>query len=193
MPIILVGAFFLMTIRPGQPWGDDFAQYLNHAQNIANFRPYAATGYIYNPKNAVVGPRAYPPLFPAVLAAVTGVWGFNLTAYKCLGVILFLVTMWISDRLFARDMDSRDCWIVLLVFGLSPVFWSAQGSYNFGASVYSALVRYSARRRSVVWAAENLPKSNFSRGNPRDTDLCRLFNQVHRARASCRHWLPAKY
>lgn len=59
-----------MTIRPGQPWGDDFAMYILHAKNIASGKAYTDTGYIPNPGYAVLGPAAYPPLFPLVLSPV---------------------------------------------------------------------------------------------------------------------------
>src|SRR5579862_3646878 len=73
--IALIGVFFLLTLRDGHTWGDDFAQYLQHADNIAHAEPYAQTGYIYNPQNAIVGPKSYPPGYPAVLAPVAAVYG----------------------------------------------------------------------------------------------------------------------
>ena len=66
----LIGLFYLATIRPGHAWGDDFAQYIHHARNLATGVPYAATGYIYNPYNPTIGPRTYPPGFPLLLAPV---------------------------------------------------------------------------------------------------------------------------
>src|SRR5438876_9591837 len=66
----LIGLFYLATIRPGHAWGDDFAQYIHHARNLATGVPYAATGYIYNPYNPTTGPRTYPPGLPLLLAPV---------------------------------------------------------------------------------------------------------------------------
>ena len=41
----------VLTVREGHNWGGDFAQYILHARNIVEGRPYAQTGYIYNPSN----------------------------------------------------------------------------------------------------------------------------------------------
>ena len=115
--------FFLSTIRAGHTWGDDFAQYLHHAENIAQFVSYAETGYIYNPQNAIVGPQSYPPAFPAALAPVAALFGANLNAYKALNVFFFLVSLLIVTRLFANDLGRRNLWICLTIVGFSPVYW----------------------------------------------------------------------
>ena len=60
--ILLIALFYGLTIRQGHEWGDDFAMYIHHAENIAAHRPYAATGYIYNPN----GPQ---------------LWTYGLSAY----------------------------------------------------------------------------------------------------------------
>ena len=64
--ILLVFLFYLLTIRAGQPWPDDFALYIGEAKNLAEHVPLSATGYIYNPHNPGIGPRLYPPVFPAL-------------------------------------------------------------------------------------------------------------------------------
>lgn len=121
--IAAVGVFFLSTLRPGHSWGDDFAQYLRHADNIAHALPYADTGYIYNPQNAIVGPQAYPPGLPAALAPVSALFGANLNGYKVLNVFLFLGTLLIATRLVAHDLSRRQVWIWLAIVGFTPVFW----------------------------------------------------------------------
>ncbi|HEY3967271.1 MAG TPA: hypothetical protein VGM05_22115, partial [Planctomycetaceae bacterium] len=124
--VAAIGVFFLSTIREGHLWGDDFAQYLRHADNIAHFTPYAETGYIYNPQNAIVGPRSYPPAYPVVLAPVTAVYGPNLSAYKALTVFLFLISLLIASQLFSNDLSRRNLWICLSVVGFSPVYWEVK-------------------------------------------------------------------
>ncbi|MDB5391388.1 MAG: hypothetical protein JWM11_7034 [Planctomycetaceae bacterium] len=123
LTLILVGVLFVATIRHGHHWGDDFALYLKHASNIAEWKPYSDTGYIYNPLNPVVGPKSYPPLFSTVLAPVALVFGLNLVAYKTLLVLLFVVSLALAAKLFSRDMRGRDLWIVLTIVGFSPVSW----------------------------------------------------------------------
>jgi hypothetical protein len=47
--------------------GDDFAQYIQHAQNIQSGRSYFNLPYPFNPQ-AQIGPPAYPPVYPLVLS-----------------------------------------------------------------------------------------------------------------------------
>src|SRR5947209_1532646 len=39
--ILSVACFYFASLRPGHVWGDDFAQYIQHASNLANRRPFA--------------------------------------------------------------------------------------------------------------------------------------------------------
>ncbi len=119
----LIGIVFLATIRDGHTWGDDFAQYLKHAENICHLRPYSDTGYIYNPQNAIIGPRAYPPGFPAALALVSVICGSTLTVFKIVDVLFFVVALLIAVRLFSRDLHQRNVLIFLIIVGFSPVYW----------------------------------------------------------------------
>ena len=70
--ILFVAVFYLSTIREGHDWGDDFSQYILHAENLASGAPYAPTRYLYNPDDPVTGPQQYPPGFPIALAPI--VW-----------------------------------------------------------------------------------------------------------------------
>lgn len=126
--LFLVVIFLLSTIRSGHMWGDDFAQYLQHAANIAHLRPYAETGYIYNPQNAILGPRAYPPGLPVALAPMTVVFGSNLNPFKVLNVALFAIALLIMARLFAHDLTPRKLWVWLVVVGFSSVYWRYKDS-----------------------------------------------------------------
>ena len=124
--VALIGVFFLTTIRSGQSWGDDWAQYLLQAENVIHFIPYAETGYVYNSQNAIVGPKAYPSVYPAALAPVIALCGANLNAYKALDVLFFLVGLLIATKLFSNDLSARNTWICLTIVGFSPVFWNSK-------------------------------------------------------------------
>ena len=39
--LAIITAFHVATVREGHLWGDDFAMYIHHAQNIVEGRPYA--------------------------------------------------------------------------------------------------------------------------------------------------------
>ncbi len=51
-----IAAWHLLTIRAGHDWGDAFSLYIQHAKNIVEGRPYADTGYLYNPSLPVLSP-----------------------------------------------------------------------------------------------------------------------------------------
>ena len=55
--------------------GDDYAQYIKEASNIAHGIPYYRSNYIFNPLNPDYAPPAYPPGFPLLLAPVVNVFG----------------------------------------------------------------------------------------------------------------------
>jgi hypothetical protein len=50
------------------PGKGDYAQYLLHAEALAQGRAYDDTGYVYTERNPVIGPRTYSPGLPLTLA-----------------------------------------------------------------------------------------------------------------------------
>ncbi len=81
MVLLLVSLpLFFLNIHDVHLWGDDFAQYIREAQNIANGKPYYQSGYIFNPYNTVYAPAQYPPGFPLLLAPVVKIWGLSIRA-----------------------------------------------------------------------------------------------------------------
>jgi hypothetical protein len=86
-----IAVFYLVTIRAGQRWGDDFSMYILHARNIVQGSNYQDTGYLYDPFTAVIGPRFYPPVFPLALAPLYALFGLNLTSMK-VEVICFFIS-----------------------------------------------------------------------------------------------------
>jgi hypothetical protein len=121
--VILVSAFHLVTIRGGQDWGDDFSMYIHHAENLARGQPYAETGYIYSPHNPAVGPRAYPPGFPVLLAPIVSVFGRALGPMKVLIVATLAASLLLLLRLFRGVLPSPYLEALVLLVGLSPVVW----------------------------------------------------------------------
>jgi hypothetical protein len=124
--LVAVGVFYFATVRPGHVWGDDFAMYVHHAQNIVEGRPYADTGYIYNPATPVYGPRTYPPVFPLLLAPLYKVFGLNLVPMKLEQVAFFLLTFATVYMFWQRDLGSECALAMLAILGFSPVFWTAK-------------------------------------------------------------------
>ena len=120
---LLIGAFYLATLREGHDWGDDFSLYISHAQNIVRGEPYAETGYIYNPLNPAVGPRLYPPGFPLLLAPVIATFGLDLRPMKVLLLAFFIGSLGVMIPLFGKVLPPAGVTALVLIVGLNPFFW----------------------------------------------------------------------
>src|SRR2546430_1779658 len=126
--IAVLGVCYLATLRSGEPWGDDFAMYILQARNIASGHWSAPTGYIYNPHLPKVGPRAYPPLFPLMLAPLYRIWGLNLTPMKVEVVLFFLAALYLVFEFSRRQLPFPHAAGIVAVLGLSPYFWEFKES-----------------------------------------------------------------
>ena len=71
---------FFINIHNVHSWGDDFAQYIKEAQNIAAGKPYYQSNYIFNKYNSIYSPPQYPPGFPLLLAPIVKFWGLSFVA-----------------------------------------------------------------------------------------------------------------
>jgi len=83
---------FFINIRPDQDWGDDFAMFIAHATNLVEGRPYAETGYVYDPSVTCFGPGVYPPGFPLLLAPVFALAGTSIVSAQYLITFCFFVS-----------------------------------------------------------------------------------------------------
>jgi hypothetical protein len=122
--IALVGLFYAVTLKPGFPWGDDFAMYLLHAKNIANGLPYADTPYIYNPAQPEIGPPSYPPLFPLLLAPVIAVSDLNSKVIKAEVAAFFLAALWFIYKCLLHRLRRPYAAAVVGTVGFSPYLWN---------------------------------------------------------------------
>ena len=118
--LLLVGAVHVLALRDGHAWGDDFAQYLMHARNLAEGRPYAATGYVYNPLEPVIGPPTYPPGTAVILAPVYRLFGLNFTAMKAAMIACLLVFLAMVFLAFRDEISLAQRLILVLLLGLNP-------------------------------------------------------------------------
>lgn len=119
--VVAIGFFYLFTIRTGHEWGDDFSLYIMHARNIASGFDYRQGAYLhYSP---YLGPDAYPPIFPLLLAPVCFLFGINLTAMKAVLIVTFLASLLAFRLVVKRDISPG--WQVALVtiIGLNPYLW----------------------------------------------------------------------
>ncbi len=118
--IALIGVFHLSTIRDGQGWGDDFAQYIMHARNIATGQPYSPTGYLVNPAYESLGPMAYPPVTGLILAPAYARYGLNFRPMKIEMVALLLVALTGIYLLFQSQLSPALMMLLILAIGLNP-------------------------------------------------------------------------
>lgn len=83
-PYLILLAFsvplFFINIHKEQNWGDDFAQYIKQADNIAKGKPYYESTTIFNPLNPEYGPPQYPAGFPLMLAPIVKLFGGSILA-----------------------------------------------------------------------------------------------------------------
>ncbi len=126
--VAAIGIFYIATIRDGNFWADDYALYVHHAVNIVEGRAYAATGYVYNRAVPDYSPRAYPPVFPLLLAPIYRAYGLNFRAMKVEEVFCFLLCLLAVTAYYKHDLK----WPYLLAFvgilGFNPFFWSLKDS-----------------------------------------------------------------
>ncbi len=113
--------FTFLTVQPGHDWGDDFAQYIRLAANIADGKPYRETGYIINPDNPGIGPDAYPPIFPLILAPVVALLGVNLVAFKYVECLFLLGSLVAFYFLFQPKLGFPASLTAMAILGLHPV------------------------------------------------------------------------
>ncbi|MDY0102184.1 MAG: glycosyltransferase family 39 protein [Lentimicrobium sp.] len=99
--LVFIPLMFL-NLRSDHDWGDDFAQYLAQADNIVHGKPMAATGYIYNPHYPSLGPKAYPPGFPLMIAPMVAKYGNQVKAYNYLISVLLILTALVSVLLLYK-------------------------------------------------------------------------------------------
>lgn len=120
--ILGIGLAHVAALRPGHEWGDDFALYVLHARNLVEGRPYAQTGYLYNPHYPNIGPPTYPPVAPAVLAPVYAVAGLDLHRMKLQMVGCFTAFLAAAYLLFRTQLGPGRAGLAIAVVGLNWFF-----------------------------------------------------------------------
>lgn len=70
LPLLVGVSLLFINIKPYHDWGDDFAQYLQEAENLAQGKDLNESSYIFNPSFPRIGPQAYPPGFPLLLSTL---------------------------------------------------------------------------------------------------------------------------
>jgi hypothetical protein len=123
--VLIVTIVYLATLTPGHDFGnDDFAAYVMHAANLAEGRPFMDIHYVANPRALWLAPsNGYPPVYPALLAPVYKIWGFNLEALKVVTVFCFSAFLVIFAEILRPELPMAESLSALLIVGLNPAFW----------------------------------------------------------------------
>jgi len=129
LALALSGAYYA-TLRPGQDWGGDFSQYINHARNLALGHDYLETRYVVTfPESARRMPAAYPPVFPLLLAPVYRRFGLDYLALKILVQAMFALSAVVYYSLARlQGLGSVSAALAMLGFGLSGLVLSLKDS-----------------------------------------------------------------
>ncbi len=103
------------TLKDGHNWGDDFAQYVLCAKNIADHRTYTDGIMLDNP-------TIYPPGFPLLLAPLIKIFGIDFKILKSLNIIFWFLSALIFYAL-ARKRLPEDIAVLSYVLLLSSSFF----------------------------------------------------------------------
>ncbi len=157
--IVLIGLVHVVFWRAGHVWGDDFAQYILHAKNLAEGKPYEAIGYLYNPNYPAIGPPTYPPGLPILLAPIYGLFGLNLPAMKTLILVSFLLFLGAMYACFRRELSFGEAFGMVALVGLNHFFLDDTNAITsdlpFLALFYAAIL--------AIQKAEALPLRTWQR------------------------------
>lgn len=104
----------------GDPLADDYAQYLMHAQALAQGRPYTDIGYIYTPLNHWLGPLAAPPGLPLALAPILALFGPNEVIIRFFMLSITIAFVLLASLYFARTENRLLGLGVAVMCALSP-------------------------------------------------------------------------
>ena len=98
----------------------DYAHYLLHARALAEGRGYSDIGYIYTEANPIIGPRAYPPALPLLIAPVFALAGEVLPPVKLMTLAIYAAFILTAGLHVARTEGPLIGASVTLLVGLSP-------------------------------------------------------------------------
>ncbi len=123
--VVAAGLFHALTLRPEGASHGDVLQVLVHAENLVGGEPYAATGYIQNPKR-FYAPVGYPPGYPLLLAPFVALFGGSMEVVR--GVALGLLTVGVGALAFLirRSVSAGLVGLFVLAAGLQPYLWEAK-------------------------------------------------------------------
>lgn len=126
--IIVCGIISIFTMHNSHAWGDDFALYMLHANNIVSGSEYEDTGFIYNDLAPTYSPQSYPPGFPLLLAPVQAIFGTNFLVDKIYLLCFFLLFLWLVYIWLKDKLDTIYVTGIVFILAFSPFLWQLRES-----------------------------------------------------------------
>ena len=144
---------FFLNIRDVHSWGDDFAQYIKEAQNIAHGKPFYQSGYIYNPYNTEYAPAQYPPGFPLLLAPVVGIWGIAIRPMLYMNTVIVVGLLFALFEYFRKQASVVAAICISIAITYSGVIIDLKGNILSDISCLLFVVLYLTFRnaKSFPW------------------------------------------
>lgn len=116
--LVLSIPLYFLNVHDIHGWGDDYAQYIREADNIAHGRPFYRSGYVFNAQNIDYAPPQYPPGYPLLLAPIVKAFGLLIRPMLYLNAVLlsgFLFILFAYFRKYASPVVSI-CIAVIAVY-----------------------------------------------------------------------------
>lgn len=120
--LLLIAAWYALTLREGHAWGGDNAMYVLHARNLLSGMPYADTGYLYNPASGRF-PVSYPPVFPLLLAPLVAHFGVVWAPLKLATIACLITGLGLLVAHEARRLRRAEAVALIVLVGSNPVLW----------------------------------------------------------------------
>lgn len=96
----------------------DYAQYLLHAQAIADGRPYGDIGYIATRFNPLIGPAAQPPVWPVMLAPIVAAFGVHGDAPRVFSLLIMFAFLATVFRYCVRREEPVVAFAIVAMLGI---------------------------------------------------------------------------
>lgn len=126
--LLLCIPLFFLNVRIVHPWGDDFAQYIQEADNIAHGKPYYETTWVFNDMNTEYAPPQYPPGYPLMLAPAVAMYGHEILPMMYVNTLIFCALLFALFAFFKRYMSSLNAVFLSVLIVYSDALLDLKGN-----------------------------------------------------------------
>lgn len=118
---------FILNIHNSFSFGDDWAQYMQEALNIANGKPYYLSSWIYNPLNTTYAPPYYPPGYPLLMAPVAKIFGLSIVPQLYLNALFTCIILFTAYYYYARFTQRTIALCLAIILAYLSIIISLKG------------------------------------------------------------------